>query len=185
MNSRISEKQCVTCGLMFYGGSTALYCSTCRAERIRKRDKDRHKRGPQRKIGSTARCEVCGDQYLVDAGPQKFCKKCQPKQAKERRRESFHRCYHGDSQNRERILEYTKKWASEHKDRVIILSRNHYLKNHVKIVEMRRIRTGLALKPLGREEKCPKCKSSYIVTERNQRYCDSCQPIMRKIRRMW
>jgi uncharacterized Zn finger protein (UPF0148 family) len=44
MNPLLKLKICSICGTEFIGGPTAIYCPTCRADRIRQRDRERHQR---------------------------------------------------------------------------------------------------------------------------------------------
>lgn len=56
-----------------------MYCPSCRAERIRKHNreyKQRARAGNTRRIGSTAYCVSCGKPYIVAGGLQKYCPDC-------------------------------------------------------------------------------------------------------------
>ncbi len=67
---------CKICGTVFSGGPRAAYCPDCRAEIMRQRDRERKRNGPLRNLGSTDNCAVCGNQYIVTSGLQKYCPNC-------------------------------------------------------------------------------------------------------------
>lgn len=74
--SVVRIRVCRECGREFPGGPRARYCPDCRAERRRKSDA-RHKRsGTQRPLGSMDKCTVCGKEYVVKSGLQKYCPEC-------------------------------------------------------------------------------------------------------------
>ncbi|WP_438497203.1 hypothetical protein [Paenibacillus sp. IHBB 3054] len=76
----IQERTCKDCGCVFQGGPRAFFCVECRAERKRqqKAEYQRRKRSGQvREIGSTDKCERCGEEYTVQGGNQQFCEDCQ------------------------------------------------------------------------------------------------------------
>lgn len=181
INPRIKPKTCVTCGAGFIGGPTAIYCPACRAERIRERDRRRTEtqRARSRKIGSTDLCQICGQQYEVRGGQQKYCPACQIAEAKRRRHESWRQDY-SDPEKRRKIIDKSRQWALEHPERMADLSHQSYERNKPEINDRRRVRCGYKLRPLGRVEVCPKCGQEFTVKERNQRYCDGCRRHRRK-----
>lgn len=181
MSPRIKPKTCATCGVGFSGGSVAIYCPACRAERIRDRDRKRNSqhREKARKIGSTDLCVVCGVEYVVKSGMQKYCPTCQITETKKCWQESFIRQYHGNPVRRQEMLDNSIKWAKNNQERVKNNSHRNYLNNIADINDKRRKRYGFKLRPLGRVEPCPKCGNNFIVHERNQKYCDGCQTIRR------
>lgn len=64
---------CQDCGVEFSGGPTARRCPDC-AYKARLEDGRRHKKqGTARPIGSIDTCKVCGSQYTVMSGRQKYC----------------------------------------------------------------------------------------------------------------
>ena len=70
---------CKTCSTAFWGGPRAYYCPDCRAERKKEQFRLYHLRkaaGKVRKIGSTDICTVCGKEYTVSSGNQRFCEEC-------------------------------------------------------------------------------------------------------------
>lgn len=177
MNPRITPKTC-TCGVAFLGGPTAKYCLYCRAERIRQHDRERHQRklaGRIRHIGSTDTCQICGQQYTVNAGPQKYCPACQIAESKRRRRESWIAEYYGDPGKRQKMIGHARQWAVKNRQRVAETLRKSYERRLEIIKDKRRVRCGVKLRPLGRTELCPRCGNGFIVRERNQKYCDTCR----------
>jgi hypothetical protein len=178
MNPRLKPKTCTTCSTIFTGGSTAKYCPSCRAERIRQHDRERHQRklaGTLRKIGSIDLCANCGTEYEVKGGYQKYCEPCIIIKNKQSQRESFKRQYYGDPIKRQAMLNRSQQWAANNPDRVKDTSHRHYLNNTAEINNKRRIRCGVKLRPLGRMETCPRCNNNFTVHERNQKYCIKCK----------
>lgn len=178
MNPRLKPKTCDTCQIGFLGGSTAKYCPDCRAERIRQHDRERHQRklaGQLRHIGSIDLCQICGDEYTVNAGPQKYCPVCQIAEAKRRAHELWVAEYYGDPVKRQKYLQCSRQWADKHPDRIRAVSRKHYLNNIDHKNDRRRKMYGVKLRPLGRVETCPRCNNNFIIQERNQKYCDGCR----------
>nr|DAE41133.1 MAG TPA: Thaumarchaeal output domain 1 [Caudoviricetes sp.] len=74
----IRPRVCRQCGTTFDGGPRAWYCPTCRAERQRIRNAAQRKTGARRPLGSIDHCVVCGKEYVVEGGLQKYCKDCAP-----------------------------------------------------------------------------------------------------------
>lgn len=74
----LRPRVCRQCGITFDGGPRAWYCPACRAERQRIRNAARRKTGARRPLGSIDKCIVCGKEYVVEAGLQKYCKDCAP-----------------------------------------------------------------------------------------------------------
>ncbi|MBQ7344500.1 MAG: hypothetical protein IJW45_00370 [Oscillospiraceae bacterium] len=74
----VRDRTCRTCGITFPGGPRAWYCPTCRRERRRAMDREAKRSGPARTLGSTDICTVCGDQYTVNSGRQRYCPACAP-----------------------------------------------------------------------------------------------------------
>lgn len=81
--STLAKRTCRQCGTEFMGGPRAWYCPNCRAERTREADR-RHKQKiralghADRPLGSIDKCAICGEDYVVQAARQKYCKKCAP-----------------------------------------------------------------------------------------------------------
>ena len=105
-NSTLAERTCRECGKTFLGGPRAWYCPECRAERKKEQSRKYKKNGPKRTIGSTDYCEICGKEYVVENGLQKYCKDCAEKAVMEiDRKQSIE----WNRENRERVSERKKK----------------------------------------------------------------------------
>lgn len=76
--SNLHQKICKRCGTAFMGRPAAKYCSDCRLEVKRERERAfRHKsKEAIRKLGSVDKCLKCGKEYIVTAGKQKYCPAC-------------------------------------------------------------------------------------------------------------
>lgn len=73
----VKERTCIMCGRVFQGGPNAQYCAACKIIRRRDLDARRLAKGkPDRKLGSTDNCMICGKEYIVNAGNQKYCPDC-------------------------------------------------------------------------------------------------------------
>lgn len=56
------------------GGPRAFYCPNCRRIRQREANERARKRGgATRPIGSIDKCKLCGAEYVVNSGRQKYC----------------------------------------------------------------------------------------------------------------
>lgn len=84
----LKEHICKSCGSTFIGGTRAYYCPDCRIEVNKKRQRDHKRNGASRKLGSTDICELCGKEYTVTSGIQRFCKACGEEKTKQQNRES-------------------------------------------------------------------------------------------------
>jgi ribosomal protein S18 len=71
------QRICKQCGCSFTGGPRAYYCPSCREKRRRERERNYKKYGHARALGSVDECKRCGEDYIVNAGLQQFCPKCQ------------------------------------------------------------------------------------------------------------
>lgn len=81
--SVIRDRICRECGRVFPGGPRAWYCPECRIERKRAADRKAKRNGASRKIGSIDLCEICGKEYTVNSGGQRYCPDCAPVHLKE------------------------------------------------------------------------------------------------------
>lgn len=93
--SNLKPRTCQSCGAAFLGGTRAYYCPDCRAERKKeekRRYQERKAAGKVREIGSMDLCSVCGKEYTVSSGNQRFCESC----AAEARRAQALASYHAD-----------------------------------------------------------------------------------------
>lgn len=68
--------KCWQCGKEFDGFIRSRYCPDCTVERRRERDRKRRREGTKRKLGSIDHCEICGKEYIVNSGLQRYCKDC-------------------------------------------------------------------------------------------------------------
>ena len=67
------------CGKEFNGGPRAFYCPDCRVIRTKEAQKRfRQGKTAKRKLGSVDKCELCGKEYIVTAGRQKYCSEKMP-----------------------------------------------------------------------------------------------------------
>lgn len=76
LDSVVKTRICQDCGIEFFGGPRAKRCPDCAyiAKVCAKR------KPTVRPIGSTDRCVVCGKEYTVNSGRQKYCSEiCQRK----------------------------------------------------------------------------------------------------------
>mgnify|MGYP000879774136 CR=1 FL=1 len=75
----IRIRACRMCSKEFLGGPRAFYCPDCRKIRTKEAQKRfRQGKTAKRKLGSVDKCELCGNEYIVTAGRQKYCsEKCQ------------------------------------------------------------------------------------------------------------
>lgn len=74
--SVVRSRVCRQCGREFPGGPRAWYCPECRAERQRETSARCKRSGAQRPLGSMDKCAVCGKEYVVKSGLQKYCPEC-------------------------------------------------------------------------------------------------------------
>lgn len=77
--STIRKRICRECGKEFAGGPNARYCPECRAQRQKEQSrnhKERKRNGQTRPIGSVDFCIVCGKEYTVESGNQRYCPEC-------------------------------------------------------------------------------------------------------------
>lgn len=100
-------RTCQTCGVTFSGGPSARYCPDCRAARAKERAAHYRKFGPARQLGSTDTCVLCGKEYIVNGGLQRYCPDCAPDIYRELDRAA------------------SIKWNREHKDRMQELKRSN------------------------------------------------------------
>ena len=78
-SSVIRERTCVDCGRNFLGGPRAKRCPECADKRKREYNQQYNKNGSARHLGDTDICQMCGKEYVVKSGRQKFCDDCKKK----------------------------------------------------------------------------------------------------------
>lgn len=76
--SVVLPRQCRQCGITFDGGPRAWYCPACRADRKKAADRRQKRYGPARSLGSVDQCIVCGGDYVIMSGTQRYCPQCAP-----------------------------------------------------------------------------------------------------------
>lgn len=74
----LRPRTCRTCGAIFPGGPRAWYCPTCRVERQKAREKKYRAAGYSRHLGDIDTCVICGGEYVICSGRQKYCPDCAP-----------------------------------------------------------------------------------------------------------
>lgn len=70
------ERVCMDCGATFCGFPKSKRCPDCQRAVNLARKRDYNKRGPVRGLGSVDSCEICGAEYVVESGRQRYCKDC-------------------------------------------------------------------------------------------------------------
>ena len=75
-DSVIRSRTCRQCGREFAGGPRAWYCPECREIRRKEAAARLAKNGTNRPLGSMDHCEICGGEYIVNSGRQRYCKDC-------------------------------------------------------------------------------------------------------------
>lgn len=71
--STLRSRSCQDCGVKFLGGPRAKRCLGC-AHKAQLESGRRHKKnGTKRPLGSIDKCVICGNEYAVVSGRQKYC----------------------------------------------------------------------------------------------------------------
>lgn len=86
-STTLRPRTCRTCGATFPGGPRAWYCPLCRAERQKAREKKYRLVGYSRHLGDIDTCLICGGEYVICSGLQKYCPDCAPEAVREIDRE--------------------------------------------------------------------------------------------------
>lgn len=86
-STTLRPRTCRTCGDIFPGGPRAWYCPDCRTEREKARKRKYRAYGFSRHLGDIDNCVVCGKEYVVCSGSQKYCTDCAPEAVREIDRE--------------------------------------------------------------------------------------------------
>lgn len=75
-DTAIRIRTCQDCGIEFPGGPRARRCPEC-AYKAQKEVNKQHKAiGTKRSLGSIDKCAICGGDYTVVSGRQKYCPSC-------------------------------------------------------------------------------------------------------------
>lgn len=77
-STTLRTRTCRTCGTTFLGGPRARYCPVCRAERRKAQEKKYQTVGFSRHLGDIDNCVICGGEYVIRSGLQKYCPDCAP-----------------------------------------------------------------------------------------------------------
>lgn len=72
----VRTRACIDCGASFDGGPRAMRCPKCRVAEEKRINKLHKKSGSKRKLGSIDICQICGTEYIVKSGRQKYCPGC-------------------------------------------------------------------------------------------------------------
>lgn len=70
------DTRCIDCGAPIRVHIKAVRCPDCQRAADRLHAQAQRRSGPARPIGSTDRCVICGEEYVVASGLQKYCKAC-------------------------------------------------------------------------------------------------------------
>lgn len=73
LDTVIKIRTCQDCGVEFFGGPRARRCPDCAYKAKQETSRQHKKTGTVRPIGSTDKCVICGKEYTVDSGRQKYC----------------------------------------------------------------------------------------------------------------
>lgn len=73
LDTVVKIRFCQDCGAEFYGGPRARRCPDCVYKARQEISKQHKKTGTKRPIGSVDKCAVCGKEYVVTSGRQKYC----------------------------------------------------------------------------------------------------------------
>lgn len=80
LDTVVRIRACQDCGAEFYGGPRSRRCPACAYKAQQETNRRHHKNGTMRPLGSTDKCTVCGKEYTVTSGRQKYCSdECQRK----------------------------------------------------------------------------------------------------------
>ena len=83
MEALTATRKCRVCGVVITGNSRREYCRYCK--RIVLRQNAIEKKDPaKRSVGSIDSCRVCGKEYTVRSGNQRYCSPCAADVAKAR-----------------------------------------------------------------------------------------------------
>lgn len=72
----IKQRVCKICGVTFDGYPRSYYCPECRIAQEKACAARYRKRGAARPLGSIDHCAICGKEYVVSSGLQKYCPDC-------------------------------------------------------------------------------------------------------------
>lgn len=96
-------RTCVDCGKEFMGYPKSKRCPECQAAADKRNNAEhwrRARKGKSRAIGQMYKCEICGKEYMLTSGAQKYCPDCK------------------ESATRARDAALTREWIRRHHDEV-------------------------------------------------------------------
>lgn len=73
LDTVVKIRTCQDCGIEFYGGPRARRCPGCAYKAQQEASKEHKKTGTKRPLGSVDKCVICGKEYTVVSGRQKYC----------------------------------------------------------------------------------------------------------------
>lgn len=73
LDTVVRIRTCQDCSTEFYGGPRARRCPDCAHKAQQETNRAHKKTGAKRPLGSTDKCAVCGKEYTVVSGRQKYC----------------------------------------------------------------------------------------------------------------
>lgn len=73
LDTVVKIRTCHDCGIEFYGGPRARRCPDCAYKAAQETNKRHKKSGTKRPLGSVDKCAICGKEYTVKSGGQKYC----------------------------------------------------------------------------------------------------------------
>ena len=124
LDTVVQERTCQDCGAMFLGGPRAKRCPECRIIARKEYDKEYRKRGSYRSIGSKDTCSICGEEYIVNSGGQKYCsEKCQRIGVLQWQRE------HKKGYNKKPKIKAKKQDARRNQEKVCVYCLRHFKTN--------------------------------------------------------
>ena len=106
LDTVVRIRTCQDCNMEFFGGPRARRCPGCAIRARQKTAQERRKNGTKRPLGSIDKCVICGKDYIVTSGRQKYCSDaCQRKGVLEWQREhkrGYHKISGQDTKREER-----------------------------------------------------------------------------------
>lgn len=73
LDTVVKLRACKDCGVEFFGGPRARRCPDCAHKAQIEASRRRREAGTKRPLGSIDKCVICGKEYTVVAGRQKYC----------------------------------------------------------------------------------------------------------------
>lgn len=73
LDTVVKIRICKDCNIKFYGGPRARRCPDCAYKAAQETSRQHKKAGTKRPLGSIDKCTICGKEYIVKSGRQKYC----------------------------------------------------------------------------------------------------------------